>query len=117
MKNSEHPLLQTILNLTLECHQSSDSWMLVSLLPDLEVSDLEKSQSNLYSFVVYEWAYFMTLSKMLGDRFNLHSNLGCSEFFIKQSVFEESSKCPMPTNKHPGQRIPLSVAGELLNAS
>ena len=26
--------------------QSSDSWMLVSLLPDLEVSDLEKSQSN-----------------------------------------------------------------------
>ena len=26
--------------------QSSDSWMLVSLLPDLEVSDLKKSQSN-----------------------------------------------------------------------
>ena len=26
--------------------QSSDSWMLVSLLPDLEVSDLEESQSN-----------------------------------------------------------------------
>ena len=26
--------------------QSSDSWMLVSLLPDLEVSDLEKYQSN-----------------------------------------------------------------------
>ena len=44
MKNSEHPFLQTILNLTLECCQSSDSWMLVSLLPDLEVSDLEKSQ-------------------------------------------------------------------------
>ena len=42
MKYSEHPFLQTILNLTLECHQSSDSWMLVSLLPDLEVSDLEK---------------------------------------------------------------------------
>ena len=41
-KNSEHPFLQTILNLTLECCQSSDSWMLVSLLPDLEVSDLEK---------------------------------------------------------------------------
>ena len=38
--------LQTILNLTLECCQSSDSWMLVSLLPDLEVSALEKSQSN-----------------------------------------------------------------------
>ena len=35
MKNSEHPLLQTILNLTLECRQSSDSWMLVSILPDL----------------------------------------------------------------------------------
>ena len=46
MKNSEHPFLQTILNLTLECHQSSDSCMLVSLLPDLEVSDLKKSQSN-----------------------------------------------------------------------
>ena len=46
MKNSEHPLLQTILNLTLEQCQSSDSWMLVSLLPDLELSDLEKSQSN-----------------------------------------------------------------------
>ena len=42
MKNSEHPFLQTILNLTLERHQSSDSWMLVSLLPDLEVSDLKK---------------------------------------------------------------------------
>ena len=40
------PFLQTILNLTLECCQSSDSWMLVSLLPDFEVSDLEKSQSN-----------------------------------------------------------------------
>ena len=46
MKSSEHPFLQTMLNLTLEQHQSSDSWMLVSLLPDLEVSDLEKSQSN-----------------------------------------------------------------------
>ena len=46
MKYSEHPFLQTILHLTLEHHQSSDSWMLVSLLPDLEVSDLEKSQSN-----------------------------------------------------------------------
>ena len=46
MKNSEHPFLQTILNLTLESCQSSDSWMLVSLLPDLEVSGLEKSQSN-----------------------------------------------------------------------
>ena len=35
-----------MLNLTLEHCQSSDSWMLVSLLPDLEVSDLKKSQSN-----------------------------------------------------------------------
>ena len=42
MKNSEHPFLQTILNLILERCQSSDSRMLVSLLPDLEVSDLEK---------------------------------------------------------------------------
>jgi hypothetical protein len=40
-----------------------------------------------------------------------------SMFFIKQSVFEESSKCPIPTNKHPGRSILLSVAGELLNAS
>ena len=46
MKTSGHPFLQTILNLTLERCQSSDSWMLVSLLPDLEVSDLKKSQSN-----------------------------------------------------------------------
>ena len=46
MKNSEHPFLQTILNLTLERRQSSDSWMLVSLVPDLELSDLEKSQSS-----------------------------------------------------------------------
>ena len=46
MKSSEHPFLQTVLNLTLERHQSSDTWMLVSLLPNLEVSDLEKSQSN-----------------------------------------------------------------------
>ena len=46
MKNSEHPFLQTISYLKLERCQSSDSWMLVSLLPDLEVSDLEKSQSN-----------------------------------------------------------------------
>jgi hypothetical protein len=46
MKNSEHPFLQNILNLTLERRQSSDSWMLVTLLPDLEVIDLEKSQSN-----------------------------------------------------------------------
>jgi hypothetical protein len=46
MKKSEHLFLQTILNLTLERCQSSDSWMLVSLLPDLKVSDLKKSQSN-----------------------------------------------------------------------
>ena len=31
MKNSEHPFLQTILNLTLDCCQSSDSWMMLSL--------------------------------------------------------------------------------------
>ena len=52
-------------------------------------------------------------------RFSIVCRKECSEFFIKQSVFEESSKCPIPTNKHPGwsQSIPLSVAGELLNAS
>ena len=42
MKISEHSFIQTILNLTLERCQSSDSWILVSLLPDLEVSDLKK---------------------------------------------------------------------------
>ena len=46
MKSSEHPFLKTIVNLTLDWCQSSDSWILVSLLPDLEVSDLKKSQSN-----------------------------------------------------------------------
>ena len=50
-------------------------------------------------------------------RFHIVCRKGCSEFFIKQSVFEESSKCPIPTNKHPGRSISLSVAGELLNAS
>ena len=68
MKNSEHPLLQTILNLTLEHCQSSNSWMLVSLLPDHEVSDLEKSQSN---------------QKSNGDNLSLHclnwSDHKCSE--------------------------------------
>ena len=46
MRNSEYLFLQNILDLTLECCQSSDSWMLMSILPDLEVSDLKKSQSN-----------------------------------------------------------------------
>ena len=34
-------------------------------------------------------------------RFSIACKKGCSEFFIKRSVFEESSKCPLPTNKHP----------------
>ena len=51
MKNSEHLFLQTILNLTLERRQSSDSWMLVSLLPDLEVSVL-KSLNQITSQMV-----------------------------------------------------------------
>ena len=68
MKNSEHHFLQAILNLTLECCQSSDSWMLVSLLPALEVSDLEKSQS---------------IQKSNGDNLSLC----CMKFYHKCSEF------------------------------
>ena len=42
MKHSEHPFLLTILNLMLEGRKKVDAWQLVSLLPDIEVSDLEK---------------------------------------------------------------------------
>jgi hypothetical protein len=42
---------------------------------------------------------------------------GCSEIFIKQPVFEESSKCSIPANIHSSQSVPLLVAGELLNVS
>ena len=83
----------------------------------------------------FDWDYSRSLTSKSGSRdtniqesddwqrssvrFSIVCRKGCSEFFIKQSVFEESSKCPIPTNKHPGwmQSIPLSVAGELLNAS
>ena len=79
MKNSEHPFLQTILNLTLECCQSSDSWMMVSLLPDLEVSDLKKkSQSN---------------QKSNGDHLSLHCLKlyhRCSEYLY--SAFKDPSQ-------------------------
>ena len=46
MKHSEHPFLQTMLNLTLEGRKKVDGWQLVSLLPDIEVSDLEKQMNN-----------------------------------------------------------------------
>ena len=45
-KHSEHPLLITMLNLSIECRKKLEAWQLVSLLPDVEVSDLEKT-SNL----------------------------------------------------------------------
>jgi hypothetical protein len=47
MKHSEHPfLVLTILNLTLEGRKKVDAWQLVSLLPDIEVSDLEKQMDT-----------------------------------------------------------------------
>ena len=78
MKNSEYLFLQIILNLTLERCQSSDSWMLVSLLPDLEVSDLKKSQSN---------------QKSNGDHLSLHCLKlyhKCSEYLY--SAFKDSNE-------------------------
>ena len=41
-KHSEHPLLITMLNLSIECSKKVEAWQLVSLLPDVEVSDLKK---------------------------------------------------------------------------
>ena len=47
MKHSEHPFLLTMLNLMLEQgREKVDGWHLVSLLPDIEVSDLEKQMNN-----------------------------------------------------------------------
>ena len=46
MKHSEHPFLLTMLNLTLEGRKKVDGWQLVSLLLDIEVSDLEKQLNN-----------------------------------------------------------------------
>jgi hypothetical protein len=46
MRHSEHPFLLTMLNLTLERRKKVDGWQLVSLLPDIEVSDLEKQMNK-----------------------------------------------------------------------
>ena len=46
MKHSEHPFLLTILNLTLEGKKKIDAWQLVSLSPNIEVSDLEKQMDT-----------------------------------------------------------------------
>ena len=47
MKHSEHPFLLTMLNLMLEQgREKVDGWHLVSLLPDIEVSDLEKQMND-----------------------------------------------------------------------
>jgi hypothetical protein len=44
-KHSEYPLLTTVLNLSIECRKKVEAWRLVSLLlPDIEVSNLEKIQ-------------------------------------------------------------------------
>ena len=40
--SSEHPFLLTMLNLMLEGRKKVDGWQLVSLLPDIEVIDLEE---------------------------------------------------------------------------
>jgi hypothetical protein len=46
MKSSEHPFLMSMMNLTQQKRQSADAWLLLALLPDIEVSDLEKSKRN-----------------------------------------------------------------------
>ena len=46
MKKSEHPFMLTMMNLSLEARKRFESWFLVSFLPDIEVSDLEKSTKN-----------------------------------------------------------------------
>ena len=46
MKVSEHPFLMSFLNLPLEARKRPVSWCHVALLPDIEVSDLEKEVSN-----------------------------------------------------------------------
>ena len=46
MKVSEHPFLMSFLNLPLEAQKRPHSWCHVALLPDIEVSDLEKEVSN-----------------------------------------------------------------------
>ena len=38
-----------MINLTLEGRKKVDGWHLVSLLPDIEVSDLEKQMKNMLS--------------------------------------------------------------------
>ena len=46
MKSSEHPFLMSTMNLSLEGRKLASSWSLVSLLPDIEISDLEKASGN-----------------------------------------------------------------------
>ncbi len=45
MKVTGHPFLMTFLNLTLEGRKRSDNWLLISLLPNIDVSDTEKIQN------------------------------------------------------------------------
>jgi hypothetical protein len=46
-KHSEHPLRIAMLNLSsIECRKKVEAWQLVSLLPDVEVRDLEKTSNR-----------------------------------------------------------------------
>ena len=124
---------------TMQCTRRSKYW-LGSLKAEYKNSEhlwynLRQQRERLSLFDLwFDWDYFSrSLTSRSGSRdtniqesddgqrssvrFSIACRKGCSEFFIKRSVFEESSKYPIPTNKHLGQSIPLSVAGELLNAS
>ena len=46
MRSSEHPFLMSMLNLSQKARQRPESWSMIALLPDIEVSNLEKSESN-----------------------------------------------------------------------
>ena len=46
MRSSEHPFLMSMLNLSQKARQRSESWSMIALLPDIEVSNLKKSKSN-----------------------------------------------------------------------
>jgi hypothetical protein len=53
MKSLEHPFLMSMMNHTQQKRQSADAWLLLALLPDIEVSDLEKSEMKLIFKVDY----------------------------------------------------------------
>ncbi len=73
MKVSEHPFLMSFLNLSLEAQKQPGSWWHVGLLPDIEVSNLEKEVSN---------------NKLAMKRLLLYHN--CSAFLHK--AFQDPNK-------------------------